>query len=203
MPVHAHQIVGLVEMVLEGALECPVDRRADPARQLDIGRGDHHAVFALLDANDPVGRTLTLLGQPLLVGDADDLSAVRPNETTREHDHACWVVVVAAVAGLAHRLPGIDGARTPLPSTRAVNRATLWTDGRRRELAELLIRIDTAPILSVAPAPPLRRQQQWRSASRHEHSLFAIGTGERTAHSSRPFAQFALRRRARLQVGTE
>src|ERR1051326_7995584 len=86
------------------ALKRPTDRGADPVRQLDVGRGDNDAILALLDANDPIGGAFTALAEAVLVGDADDFRAVRPDETAGKRDHSRGVVVVAAVARLADGL---------------------------------------------------------------------------------------------------
>src|SRR5260370_36912635 len=171
MPVHAHEIVVLVERVVEAALECPPDRGADPVRQMKVGRADHDPILAFLDADDRIDWTIALLAEPMLICDAHELRAVRPDETAGERDQPRGMIVVAAVAGLADRFGGIGGTRAPLPSAGAIDGAALRTQRGRHELARMLIGIDPASARGADPAPPLRRHRQWRPALRHEDFL--------------------------------
>ena len=73
MPVHPDKVFALVEIAVEGALKRPADRLADPVRQMDVGRGDHHSILALLDADDSIEWMIAPLAELLLAHDADDL----------------------------------------------------------------------------------------------------------------------------------
>jgi hypothetical protein len=69
-------------MVLELAVKGALDRLANAARQVDVGRIDNEPVGILLYADDPVERMLPLLGFLLVADEPDNLLFVLSGEGT-------------------------------------------------------------------------------------------------------------------------
>lgn len=127
-----------------------LDRLANMARQMDVGRVDHEPPDAILDADDAVQRMLFLFPFLLVTGQTDHFLFVFPGEFTLERHDAGRVFVVDAATGRAQFFEGNVGLCHPLPTPSMVDGVALPTDCPIMQLLLTLVRIEDAILLGAS-----------------------------------------------------
>src|SRR5579883_2340510 len=144
-------------MEIDLAVKRSLQRCANAARQVDIGREHDEPVIRFGDGDDAVERVLTRFGRFLVAHQADDLGPVLPGKAAMQGHRPRRRSVLDPPARRTDNFAGFVRLPSPLPATVPVDGAALRTNRRLRQLLLRLEWIEDAALLGPpgnAPAGP-------------------------------------------------
>ena len=125
-PIDAYEVSAFIEILIEAAVEGAFHGFADPAREVDVCRGDDDPLCILLDVDNAVERMLALFGFLLMARQTNDFLLLLASEGATQFDDARRKLVVDAPAGRTKRFVAVLGSRPPLPASLMIDRTALW-----------------------------------------------------------------------------
>jgi hypothetical protein len=115
-PTNAQEIPGVVEILLQPAVEGTLHSGANPARQVEIGCRDDDRFVFLFDADNAIEWMLSFFGVLLVARKADNLVHVVPSKNAMQFNHTRREIVIDAPTRCTKRLTAAFGCRRPPPA---------------------------------------------------------------------------------------
>jgi hypothetical protein len=100
----------------------------DPARQVDVCRGDDDPLCILVDLDNAVERMLALFGLLLMARQTNYLLLLLASEGAPQFDDAGRKFVIDAPAAGTKYFVAVLGSRPPLPASLVIDRTALRAD---------------------------------------------------------------------------